>query len=281
VTIPRIIATDLDGTLLRSDSTLSDRTRAALRATRAAGVRVVAASARPARIIEDLFGDEDLIDTSICGNGAVRYEVGSHEIVITHPLTAEVTRQVVAEISRLVPGAGFAVETGHRVLFEPGYRYRPTLDNDRVPVDTREELLAESLVKLMVWLPDSDPHSTWARLRPTLGATIECTWSAERAPLEIAATGVSKAAALAALCEEWQVSSAEVIAFGDAPNDLPMLAWAGTAYAVANAHGPVLAATRHHTASNDKDGVAQVLERLFGGRAPGHRTDAWPCATLA
>jgi hydroxymethylpyrimidine pyrophosphatase-like HAD family hydrolase len=169
-----------------------------------------------------------------------------------------------AENLRLVPGAAFAVETGHRVLFEPGYRFRPTLDNDRVPVAAAADLLGDPLVKLMVWLPDHDPDGAWARLRPSLGRLVECTWSAERAPLEIAATGVSKAAALAALCREWQVDPAEVIAFGDAPNDLPMLAWAGTAYAVANAHAAVLAATPYRTAGNDDDGVAMVLERLFG-----------------
>ena len=262
--VPRVVATDLDGTLLRSDSTLSDRTRAALRMTRAAGVRVVAATARPARVIEELFGSDDLIDLAICGNGAVRYEVGSQKILITHPLPRDVTEQVMAEISRLVPGAGFAVETGHRVLFEPGYRYHPTLDRDRVPVATLPQLVAEPLVKLMVWLPDRDPDAAWARLRPHLGRLVECTWSAERAPLEIAATGVSKAAALATLCRDWQVDPADVIAFGDAPNDLPMLAWAGTGYAVANAHASVLAATPHHIAGNDDDGVARVLEELFG-----------------
>lgn len=260
---PRVIATDLDGTLLRSDSTLSDRTRKALRITRAAGVRVVAATARPARVIEDLFGSESLIDMAICGNGAVRYEVGSHKILITHPLPQDLTRHVMAEISRLVPDAGFAVETGYQALFEPGYRYRPTLDSDRVPVATLSELVADTLVKIMVWLPDQDPDAAWTRLRPGLGQLVECTWSAERAPLEIAAPGVSKAAALATLCQDWEVNPAEVIAFGDAPNDLPMLAWAGTSYAVANAHGSVLAATAKHTAGNDEDGVAQVLEELF------------------
>ena len=261
---PRVIATDLDGTLLRNDSTLSDRTRAALRAVRSAGVRVVAATARPARVIEDIFGGDELLDIALCGNGSVRYEVGTHRLVITHPLTQELTSHVIAQIARLVPGSGFAVETGHRVLFEPGYHFRPTLDNHRLPVDTLAELVAEPLVKLMVWLPDSDPDAAWAVLRPELGALVECTWSAKRAPLEIAAIGVDKAAALATLCQDWNVTPSDVIAFGDAPNDVSMLAWAGTGYAVANAHDVVLAATPHHIATNDDDGVAQVLERLLG-----------------
>jgi hydroxymethylpyrimidine pyrophosphatase-like HAD family hydrolase len=78
--------------------------------------------------------------------------------------------------------------------------------------------------------------------------------------VEIAAAGVSKAAALAELCEELGVMPAEVVAFGDYPNDLPMLEWAGHAVAVANAHPEVLAAVTEVTASNDDDGVAVVLD---------------------
>jgi Cof subfamily protein (haloacid dehalogenase superfamily) len=263
VITPRVVATDLDGTLLHTDSTLSARTREALRKTRAAGTRVVAATARPARVVEELFAGDDLIDVAICGNGSNLYEVGSHELHVLHPLPAEVTRRVIDEITAILPGSGFAVETGHRVLFEPGYSYQPALDNDRIPVGTIAELLAEPLVKLMVLLPDQDPDAAWERLRPTLGGLIECTWSAERAPLEIAAAGVSKAATLAALCAQWDVPAEDVIAFGDAPNDLPMLAWAGIAYAVANAHAAVLAATALRAPANDADGVAQILEAIY------------------
>ena len=136
------------------------------------------------------------------------------------------------------------------------------MDRDRFPVDSMDDLLAEGLVKLMVQTPGDDPDSAWEKLRPSLGDAIECTWSARRAPLEIAAFGVSKATALITLCDSWGVLPEEVVAFGDAPNDVPMLMWAGTAYAVANAHAPVLASTALHTASNDEDGVAAVLEKL-------------------
>jgi hydroxymethylpyrimidine pyrophosphatase-like HAD family hydrolase len=104
---------------------------------------------------------------------------------------------------------------------------------------------------------------------------VTCTWSAgggaaDRAYpaiLEIAAPGVSKAAALAAVCAQWMVTPSEVAAFGDAPNDLAMLTWAGAGYAVANAHPDVLAATVHRVPSNDEDGVADRLERLLAGQA--------------
>jgi hypothetical protein len=81
--------------------------------------------------------------------------------------------------------------------------------------------------------------------------------------LEISAAGVSKATALTRLCQERGIDRTDVVAFGDMPNDLPMLAWAGHAVAVANAHPDVRAAADEVTASNDELGVALVLERLF------------------
>jgi Cof subfamily protein (haloacid dehalogenase superfamily) len=263
----RVVATDLDGTLLRSDSTLSARTRDALRSVRAAGIRVVAATARPPRIIDALFGT-DLIDAALCGNGAIRYEPATRQMTITDAMPVELVRRVITRIVEAVPGAGFAAEDGHRVRFEPGYRYRPSLDNDRVAVGSTAELLTGPLVKLLVWLPDRNPAAAWAPLSASLGDLVDCSWSSEDAPWEIAARGVSKAVALAALCARWQVGSGQVIAFGDAMNDLSMLAWAGLGYAVANASAEVLAAAPHHAAGNDADGVAEVLENLVAGVLP-------------
>lgn len=265
MTPPRLIATDLDGTLLRSDSTLSPRTIDALRLARDAGVRVVAATARPARVVATLFPDTALIDAAICGNGAVQYDLHTGAIDVTKPMPLELSSWLMKEIIRWVPGAGFAVETGHFALYESGYRYRPTLDLDRVEVAGVADLMVDSLVKVMVWLPDGDPAGTWARLSPRLGHAVECTWSAPDVPLEISLRGVSKADALADLCARRQVTAAEVLAFGDGVNDVPMLAWAGLPYAVANADPAVLAVVANHCASNDADGVAQVLEALFTG----------------
>lgn len=271
----RLVATDLDGTLLRGDSTLSERTVRALRMVRAMGVRVVLATARPARIVCDLFADQDLLDAAICGNGAGRLDLSTRQHTLTHPLAPPVVTFVMAEIERLVPGSVFAVETGVRVLHEPEYRYRPSLDSQRFPVRSRAELVAEPVAKVLVLLPHDDAASAWTVLRPTLAPVVTCTWSAGRgradrnypAILEIAAPGVSKGAALAELCTQWGIEPAQVVAFGDARNDLDMLTWAGRGYAVANAHPEVLAAARHHAPANDEDGVAQVLERLQKARA--------------
>ena len=271
--IPRVVATDLDGTLLRSDSTLSPRTRHALRAARAAGIRVVAATARPARVVAHVFSDTDLLDAVICGNGAVRFDPATRELTLTHPLLPPLAIHVMTEVGRLMPQTWFATETGHHVLHERGYHYRPSLDDARFPVPTREDLVTAPVVKLMALVSHADPGDAWSVLRPTLGDLVTCTWSAGHGAadlgypsiLEIAALGVSKSAALANLCTQWMVEPADVAAFGDAPNDLDMLIWAGAGYAVANAHPEVLAVAAHRVPTNDEDGVAQFLERITAG----------------
>jgi len=89
------------------------------------------------------------------------------------------------------------------------------------------------------------------------------THSSREGLLEISAAGVTKASTLTAVCAQHGFGPEDVVAFGDMPNDLPMLAWAGHSVAVGNAHPEVLHAVDEVTASNDDDGVAQVLERLF------------------
>ena len=84
-----------------------------------------------------------------------------------------------------------------------------------------------------------------------------------RAFVEVSAPGVDKASGLAALAAELGVAAADVLAFGDMPNDLPMLRWAGTGWAVANGHDDVRAVADRVCGSNDDDGVARELERLL------------------
>ncbi len=90
------------------------------------------------------------------------------------------------------------------------------------------------------------------------------TWSSTSSLLEISAAGVTKATTLAVLCEDLGIAPDEVIAFGDMPNDLAMLAWAGTSYAMADAHPTVVAAAAHLAPGHDDDGVARVLASVFG-----------------
>ena len=126
-----------------------------------------------------------------------------------------------------------------------------------------EELVAAGVVKLLARVEGTGSDELLAAARRAVGELGECTHSSADGLLEISAAGVSKASGLAALAEEWGVGAADVVAFGDMPNDLPMLAWAGHSVGMGNAHPEVLAAVDEVTATNDEDGVAQVLERFF------------------
>nr|WP_254185766.1 HAD hydrolase family protein [Nocardioides panacis] len=110
---------------------------------------------------------------------------------------------------------------------------------------------------------ERDPEAFWAATEEAVGHLVTTTWSSTGALVEISAAGVTKASTLALLCDELGIAPEEVVAFGDMPNDLAMLGWAGTSYAMANAHPSVLDLAGRRAPSNEDDGVAAVLEELF------------------
>jgi hydroxymethylpyrimidine pyrophosphatase-like HAD family hydrolase len=114
-----------------------------------------------------------------------------------------------------------------------------------------------------------DPAAFWAETERLVGDLVTTTWSSTGALVEISAAGVTKASTLEVVAAELGVSRDEVVAFGDMPNDLAMLAWAGTSYAMANAHPSVLELAQRRAPSHDEDGVAAVLEELFDLPTPG------------
>jgi HAD superfamily hydrolase (TIGR01484 family) len=144
---------------------------------------------------------------------------------------------------------------------EPGFAAWNWTPPPESRVGDAVELLAEPAAKLILRHEEQTLEAIAAAATEIAGGTAEVMISGEWT-VEVTAAGVDKAAALAELCAERGIEAAEVVAFGDMPNDLPMLAWAGRAVAVANAHPDVLAAAHELTSSNDEDGVAIVLERL-------------------
>jgi hydroxymethylpyrimidine pyrophosphatase-like HAD family hydrolase len=121
-------------------------------------------------------------------------------------------------------------------------------------------------VKLLARSGGHDPDSFAELVSESLAGLAETTHSSSSGLVEISAAGVTKAAGLAWLCEREGYSAEQVIAFGDMPNDLPMLAWVGRSVAVGNAHPAVRAIADEVTLTNDEDGVAAYLENLFALR---------------
>lgn len=224
---------------------------------------VVLVTGRPPRLMSGIADATGHHGLAICANGALVYDLHTETIVESHPLSVSTARALAEQLRASIPGIGFAVEsTDGRFGHEP--EYRPRWQTDDTTVAAMEILLDAPLAKLLARHEDMNPDELLAKARSVVTSDLAMlTHSSRDRLLEISAAGVSKATTLAALCEEHGYDAQAVVAFGDMINDLPMLAWAGHSVAVANAHPDVLAAVDEVTASNDDDGVAVVLERLF------------------
>ncbi|MFF7726265.1 HAD hydrolase family protein [Streptomyces sp. NPDC008001] len=272
--IPRLIATDLDGTLLRDDKTVSERTVAALAAAEAAGIEVFFVTGRPARWMDVVSDHVHGHGLAICANGAAVVDLrDGARFVDIHPLGSADALAIVHAVRAAAPGSSFAVERTSGFHYEPAYP--PFFLDPCAVVAPAEKLLGEDsgytepIIKLLASHPELGPDEFLSIARAAAGAHGSFTRSSPTALLEISGLGVSKASTLARCCAERGISPEEVVAFGDMPNDLEMLGWAGTAYAMANAHPDVLAVTAHHTAANSEDGVAMVIEQILQGRTAG------------
>ena len=258
----RLVATDLDGTLLHADGTVTARTREVLTAVEELGVTVVFVTGRPVRWMHALWehvGDHGL---AICSNGGIVYDVHARAVRSCRPIPVETGLQVARLMREGIPGTTFALEKTTGFGREPRYMERHDLPEE-LQVGPLEEIFDDRTVKLLARHEERDPQEFWAETERLVGHLVTTTWSSVGALVEISAAGVTKATTLAALCDELGIRDEEVVAFGDMPNDLAMLAWAGTSYAMANAHPSVLDLADRTAPSHEDDGVAAVLEELF------------------
>ena len=256
---PALVATDLDGTLLRSDGAVSGATRRVLAAVEDAGVPVVFVTGRPLRWMSELWSMVGAHGVAVVGNGAVVYDVAAGEVRRLRGIDRVAGLAVADALRSALPGVLLAVEDLGGIAVEgDGFRDDPAAPSRRGPL---EELWSDTVTKVLVRHADLEPAALQEAVARAVGDAATVTWSMPGL-VEISAVGVTKAAALAEVCDDLGVASADVVAFGDMPNDLAMLGWAGTSYAVANAHPSVLEAADHVAPSHDVDGVAQTLARL-------------------
>jgi HAD superfamily hydrolase (TIGR01484 family) len=266
----QMVACDLDGTIVCTDGTISERTLAALSACEQVGVHVVFVTGRPPRwmdTIVEMTGHQGL---ALCGNGAVVLDLATNQVVRSSGLDAGTVLEVTSRLREHLPGASFALETLTGYRREPAYvpRHQAAME---AATGTLAELLADSPTVLKVLCRQAGAHygtldsdGMLAVARRVLAGIAEVVHSDPAGyMLEISAPGVTKASALAWLAAELGVEASEVVAFGDMPNDVPMLVWAGAGYAMAGGHPEAIAAALEQAPPCAQDGVAQVLERLL------------------
>jgi Cof subfamily protein (haloacid dehalogenase superfamily) len=260
---PRLVATDLDGTIIHSDGTISSRTIATLRRIEAAGVQVVLITGRPPRTMGHIAAAFGYQGVAICSNGALIYDMHTEAVIEEHPIAPPELAEAARRLREAIPDIGLAVESATGLTADSRYQ-AGAWDSDvtlkRLP---DAELFGQPAAKLLGRHQRLSNDELLALAGPAVAGVVTVCHSNGPRLVEASAIGVSKGSALAGIARREGISAAEVVAFGDMPNDLSMLAWAGHPYAPSNAHPDVLAAVNDVIPSNNDDGVAQTLDRLF------------------
>lgn len=271
----KLVATDLDGTLLRSDGTVSDRTRDALQAASAAGLLVVFVTGRPPRWLDDVADQTGHLGVAVGANGAVIYDLRVEKVLRAHTLESAAATRIGAELRERFPEVAYAVEYVDGFAAEPDYVHdwtvNPAVDRRGNPIPSPPigplgRIADRNLLKLLAKDKGRDVDEFLAHADSVLAGRASITHSSSIGLLEIAAPGVTKATGLAEVAASHGISAGEVVAIGDMPNDVPMLEWAGTSYAVGNAHPDARAAADAVVGTNDEDAVALVVEQALAQR---------------
>lgn len=260
----QVVATDLDGTLLRADLSVSARTLRALELVAASGATHLVVTGRPATACRQVLDDLAYTGLAVCGQGAQLYDAGADRLLSAERLDTELARSVVARLEELLGPLELGVVTsppGSRFKVTPGFGERVRHGWD---VTADRALLWEAPIDKLVLHHSTlgDDALTEAALRHC-GDEVTVVHSVQ-GMVEILPRGITKGTGVARALERLGRTGAETVAFGDMPNDIPLLALAGHGVAVAGAHPALRAIADEIAPGHEEDGVAQILERLFG-----------------
>ncbi|MCW2804040.1 MAG: hypothetical protein QOF52_2827 [Propionibacteriaceae bacterium] len=264
--IPKLIVSDLDGTFLSPDGTVSELNSAAVMEAQAAGIPVLFATGRPVRWLDVIRGLPGAHPIVISSNGATLYDLGTGELLDRVFIDPEVALEAVSRLREAVPGTAFAFESGVRFGYEPAYRtWRTAEETDPTVFTGPAEQIAyqEQFVKMLVQHTVVRPDDLLEQVRKVVGDTLTVTHSATGGIglVEVSGPGVSKASMLRRCCIRLGVDAVDVAAFGDMPNDLDMLSWVGMPHVVANAHRLLLELGVPVVPGNDDSGVGRTIRR--------------------
>ncbi|WP_328872486.1 Cof-type HAD-IIB family hydrolase [Streptomyces sp. NBC_00287] len=259
----RLIATDLDGTLLRSDDSISQRTRDALAAATAAGAAHIVVTGRAAPWTRHILDDLGYQGLAVCAQGAQVYDAGEHRLLTSVTLDRQLAGVALAKIEAEVGPLFLAASRDGlegEVLVGPGYALTGSLPS--TSFTDASDLWSAPLNKIYIQHPSLTDDELADAARRAAGGFVTVAM-AGAGIVELLPLGLSKATGLSIAARRLGLKAADTIAFGDMPNDLPMFAWSSYGVAMAGAHEELKAVADEVTSSNDEDGIAVVLERLL------------------
>ena len=263
--LPKLIATDLDGTLVRNDDTVSAYTHEVLGRVRAAGIRIVGATGRGPRLTSLVRNDIRDADFLVLAQGGWVIDQQLGQVLRSARLPGRDLATALTDLEAEVGPLSVMVEAlAHDDAplwgdFDPTWRYPVVVE--RRP---RAECVTGDVIKAFARSFEYDVDDLLAVAQRVIPMHVASVTQAGLNYIEICPPEVDKGTGLAVVAEAVGVDPADVLVFGDMPNDLPMFAWAGWGrVAVRNAHPAVLAVADEVTLTNDEDGVAVYLDRLL------------------
>ncbi|NNF54749.1 MAG: HAD family phosphatase [Acidimicrobiales bacterium] len=263
----QLIASDLDGTLLGPNATLSPLTIAALQRAHDAGVVIVAATGRSQHSALELLRPAGVVSWAICSNGATRYDLVADSVVHHHMIDAVDVEVFIDRLRTEFGEIGVAWETTEHMGWDELYdRHRNALIPRPEPQEGRivPFPVGENLVKLLVTHP-ALTHDEWLdAVTPHAGGQMSVSTSGTDF-VEITHAIATKGQELASLCEQLGIAASGVAAFGDQVNDLDMVQWAGRGYAMENASPKLKNAASHCAPHHGEHGVAAIIDELLDG----------------
>jgi Cof subfamily protein (haloacid dehalogenase superfamily) len=262
---PRLAAvvSDLDGTALRSDGTLSPLTVSVFASARRRNIPVVIATARTPRAVRKIVG-YDQLGVVVCANGAIVWDAGSDEVIAEYSFAADGVAAALERLRRSLPEVGIAMLSADTMYLDEAYAaFQGKRATGAVAAFDLPSVLAKNRIAVVSL---RHPALMSEQLIDSATRAFEGLGLASFAGIstvDVVPIGFDKVAAAERVLGAAGCWLREAVAFGDMPNDLGLFAAAGWACAVANAHPSVLAAAREVIQSNDDDGVARKVQQLF------------------
>jgi len=262
---PKLIATDLDGTIVAHYGFISDRTKIAFAAAHAAGIHIYFITGRPIRWMKEIKENFNF-GLGVCGNGALLYDFINEKVLEEWSFSVEAQLETVKRLRQVIPPVSFATEIGEDFLREKKYVPRWDIGKDNIGVDLIEEVITAPALKMLARCSDgefsSDEMLALASKALEGIATVTHSNSTDSL-LEISAVGVSKGATLSRVAGRLGLTADDCVTFGDNPNDFSMLSWASRSWAMADGHPDLMKYAKFQTDPHQEDGVAKVIEQLL------------------